>query len=109
MLKGGMQGMLKQVQKMQEEMARVQEELRNKTVSEESGGGMVRATVNGQKELVKLEINDEVINVEDKEMLEDLIVAAVNKAIESAGKMAEEELAKVTKGMIPSGLNIPGF
>ncbi len=109
MLKGGMQGMLKQVQKMQEEMARVQEELRNKTVSEESGGGMVRATVNGQKELVKLEINDEVINVEDKEMLEDLIVAAVNKAIESAGKMAEEELAKVTKGMIPPGLNIPGF
>ncbi len=109
MLKGGMQGMLKQVQKMQEEMARVQEELKNKTVSEESGGGMVRATVNGQKELIKLEINDEVINVEDKEILEDLIVAAVNKAIESAGKMAEEELAKVTKGMIPPGMNIPGF
>ncbi len=104
-----MQGMLKQVQKMQAEMARVQEELRNKTVSEESGGGMVRATVNGQKELIKLEINDEVINVEDKEMLEDLIVAAVNKAIESAGKMAEEELAKVTQGMIPPGMNIPGF
>ena len=109
MLKGGMQGMLKQVQKMQEEMARVQEDLKNKTVSEESGGGMVRATVNGQKELIKLEINDEVINVEDKEILEDLIVAAVNKAIESAGKMAEEELAKVTKGMVPPGMNIPGF
>jgi len=109
MLKGGMQGMLKQVQKMQAEMARVQEELKNKTVSEESGGGMVKATVNGQKELIKLEINDEVINVEDKEMLEDLIVAAVNKAIESAGRMAEEELAKVTQGMIPPGMNIPGF
>jgi DNA-binding YbaB/EbfC family protein len=109
MLKGGMQGMLKQVQKMQAEMAKVQEELKNKTVSEESGGGMVRATVNGQKELIKLEINDEVINVEDKEMLEDLIVAAVNKAIESAGKMAEEELSKVTAGMIPPGMNIPGF
>ncbi len=104
-----MQGMLKQVQKMQAEMAKVQEELKNKTVSEESGGGMVRATVNGQKELIKLEINDEVINVEDKEMLEDLIVAAVNKAIESAGKMAEEELSKVTAGMIPPGMNIPGF
>ncbi len=109
MLKGGMQGMLKQVQKMQAEMARVQEELKNKTVSEESGGGMVKATVNGQKELIKLEINDEVIDVEDKEMLEDLIVAAVNKAIESAGKMAEEELAKVTQGMIPPGMNIPGL
>ncbi len=109
MLKGGMQGMMKQIQKMQAEMARVQEELKNKTVSEESGGGMVRATVNGQKELVKLEINDEVINVEDKEMLEDLIVAAVNKAIESAGKMAEEEVAKVTQGLIPPGMNIPGF
>ncbi len=109
MLKGGMQGMMKQVQKLQAEMEKKQAELRNKEVSEESGGGMVKATVNGQKELVNLEINEEVISVEDKEMLEDLIVAAVNKAIESAGKMAEEEMSQLTKGMIPPGMNIPGL
>jgi DNA-binding YbaB/EbfC family protein len=109
MLKGGMQGMMKQVQKLQAEMEKKQAELRNKVVSEESGGGMVKATVNGQKELVNLEINEEVISVEDKEMLEDLVVAAVNKAIESAGKMAEDEMSQLTKGMIPPGMNIPGL
>lgn len=109
MLKGGMQGMLKQVQKMQAEMERVQQELGNKTVTEEAGGGMVKATVNGKKELVSLNIDKEVMGGNDKEMLEDLVVAAVNKALSSAGKMAEDELAKVTQGMIPPGLNIPGF
>jgi DNA-binding YbaB/EbfC family protein len=109
MLKGGMQGMLKQVQKMQAEMERVQQELGNKTVTEEAGGGMVKAVVNGKKELVSLNIDKEVIGGGDKEMLEDLVVAAVNKALASASKMAEEEIAKVTQGMIPPGLNIPGF
>ena len=108
-MKGNMQGMMKQVQKMQEEMARVQEELGNKTVSEESGGGIVKATASGKKEIVSLEIDNEIISSGDKEMLEDLVVAAVNKALESAGKMAEEEMSNVTKGMIPPGLNIPGF
>jgi DNA-binding YbaB/EbfC family protein len=100
---------MKQVQKMQAEMEKVQNELGNKTVSEEAGGGIVKATVNGKKELVSLSIEDEIINGGDKEMLEDLVVAAVNKALESAGKMAEEEMAGVTKGMMPPGLNIPGF
>jgi DNA-binding YbaB/EbfC family protein len=90
-------------------MEKVQNELGNKTVSEEAGGGIVKATVNGKKELVSLSIEDEIINGGDKEMLEDLVVAAVNKALESAGKMAEEEMAGVTKGMMPPGLNIPGF
>ena len=108
-MKGGMQGMLKQVQKMQAEMEKVQRELANKTVTEESGGGMVKATANGQKELVSIEIDSEIINSGDKEMLEDLVVAAVNKSLESAGKMAEQEMASVTKGMIPPGLNIPGL
>lgn len=105
----GLQGMMKQVQKMQAEMEKVQAELANKTVTEESGGGMVKATANGKKEIVSLEIDNEVIGSEDKDMLEDLIVAAVNKALESAGKMAEEEMQSVTKGMIPPGLNIPGM
>ncbi|MCU7494575.1 MAG: YbaB/EbfC family nucleoid-associated protein [Ignavibacteria bacterium] len=108
-MKGGMQGMLKQVQKMQAEMERVQNELGNKTVTEESGGGMVKATVNGKKELISVQIDNEVISGGDKEMLEDLVVAAVNKALESAGKMAEDEMAKVTRGMLPPGMNIPGF
>lgn len=108
-MKGGMQGMLKQVQKMQAELEKVQGELGSKTVTEEAGGGMVKATASGKKELVSISIDSEVINGGDKEMLEDLVVAAVNKALESASKMAEEEMAKVTRGMLPPGMNIPGF
>jgi nucleoid-associated protein EbfC len=108
-MKGGMQGMLKQVQKMQAEMEKVQGELANKTVTEEAGGGIIKATVNGKKELVSVQIDNEIINGGDKEMLEDLVVAAVNKALESAGKMAEEEMSKITKNMLPPGFNLPGF
>ncbi len=108
-MKGGMQGMLKQVQKMQEEMQKVQGELANKTVTEEAGGGMIKASANGNKQIISVEIDPQVIKAEEKEILEDLVVAAVNKALESAGKMAEEEMAKVTKGMLPPGLNIPGM
>jgi nucleoid-associated protein EbfC len=108
-MKGGMQGMLKQVQKMQADMQKVQSELGNKTVSEEAGGGMIKAVANGNKEIVSISIDPQVIEKDEKEILEDLVVAAVNKALESAGKLAEEEMAKVTKGMLPPGLNIPGF
>lgn len=104
-----MQGMLKQIQKMQAEMAKVQAELENKTVSEESGGGMVKVVANGKKEIVSITIDEEIIKSGDKEMVEDLVVAAVNKALQSASKMAEEEIANITKGIIPPGLNIPGF
>ncbi len=108
-MKGGMQGMLKQVQKMQAEMQKVQAELANMTVTEEAGGGMIKATASGSKELISVEIDPQVIEKEEKEILEDLVVAAVNKALESASKMAEDEMAKVTKGMIPPGMNIPGL
>ena len=108
-MKGGMQGMLKQVQKMQAEMQRVQAELANMTVTEEAGGGMIKATANGSKEIISVEIDPQVIEKEEKEILEDLVVAAVNKALESASKLSEEEMAKVTKGMIPPGMNIPGL
>ena len=108
-MKGGMQGMLKQVQKMQAEMQKVQGELGNLTVSEEAGGGMIKATANGNKELISIVIDPQVINSDEKEILEDLVVAAVNKVLASAAKLAEEEMAKVTKGMLPPGMNIPGL
>ena len=108
-MNGGMQGMLKQVQKMQAEMQKVQRELVNHTVTEEAGGGMIKATANGNREIISVEIDSQVIVQEEKEILEDLVVAAINKALIAAGKMAEEEMAKVTKGMLPPGMNIPGM
>jgi len=106
-----MQGMLKQVQQMQEKMQQVQEELEQKTLIEESGGGMIKVTINGKLQLTKIQIEKEVINPDDSEMLEDLVVAAVNKAIESAQKMSQEEMNKATSGIMPKipGLNIPGM
>jgi DNA-binding YbaB/EbfC family protein len=106
-----MQGMMKQVQKMQEKMQKVQEELEQMTLTEESGGGMVKATINGKIQLTKIQIEKEVINPEDSEMLEDLVLAAVNKAIDSAQKMSSDEMNKATSGMIPNipGLNLTGM
>lgn len=104
-----LQGMMKQVQQMQEKLAQVQAELENKTVTAESGGGMVTVTANGKQQIVKIQIEKEVINPDDAEMLEDLVVAAVNKALEESQKMAQEEISKVTSGMLPKGMNLPGL
>ena len=106
-----MGGMMKQVQQMQEKMAQVQASLETKTVVGESGGGMVKATINGKQQLVKLQIEKEVVNPEETDMLEDLILSAVNKGLEEASKMAQDEMSKATNGMMPNipGLNFPGL
>ena len=106
-----MSGMMKQVQKMQEKMAQVQQELEQKTVTAESGGGMVKVTANGKQTLVKIQIDKEVVNPADIEMLEDLVLAAANKALEDASKMAQEEMSRATSGMMPNipGLNMSGM
>ncbi len=111
MLKGGMQGMMKQVQQMQARIEQVQAELAQKTVVAEVGGGMVKVTASGKQQIVKIEIEKEVINPAEKEMLEDLIVAGVNKALDSAAALANAEMQKATAGMLPNipGLNIPGL
>jgi DNA-binding YbaB/EbfC family protein len=106
-----MQGMMKQLQKMQDNIARVQAELETKTVMGEAGGGMVKVTANGKQQLVKIAMEKEVVNPDDVEMLEDLVLAAANKALEEAGKLAQEEMAKATNGLMPNipGLSLPGL
>ena len=95
---------VKQAQQMQAKMARLQEELAHKTVEASAGGGMVKAVVSGRNELVSLKIEKDVVNPEDVEMLQDLIVAAVNEGIRKAQEMATAEMSKIT-----GGLNIPGL
>jgi DNA-binding YbaB/EbfC family protein len=95
---------MKQAQKLQEKMAKVQEELAAKTVEATSGGGMVTAIVNGKFELVAIRIEKDVVNPEDVDMLQDLIVAAVNEGVRKAQELASAEMAKVTGGM-----KIPGM
>jgi hypothetical protein len=104
-------GVMKQVQKMQEKMAQVQEDLEQKTVTAEAGGGMVKVTANGRQRIVKMVMDKEVVNPNDIEMLEDLVLAATNKALDDAAKMAQEEMSKATTGVLPNipGLNLPGM
>ncbi|TCL55140.1 hypothetical protein EDC14_10577 [Hydrogenispora ethanolica] len=99
-----MQQAMKQIQKMQAEMARVQQELESKTVTATAGGGVVTVEVSGKLELKKIEINPEVVTSDDLEMLQDLITAAVNEGIKKAQEMAANDMAKVT-----GNLNIPGL
>jgi DNA-binding YbaB/EbfC family protein len=106
-LKPNMAQIMKQAQKMQEEMQRVQDNLENITVEATSGGGMVKVTANCKFKILSLSIEPDVYKEEDKEMLEDLVIAAVNQAIVAAQEKANEEMQKVTGGLM-GGLNLPG-
>jgi DNA-binding YbaB/EbfC family protein len=101
---GNMQNMMKQMQKMQKKMAEAQEELGEKRIEGTAGGGMVTVVVSGHKEIVEVNIKEEVVDPEDIEMLQDLVLAATNDALKKA-----DELTNQTMGQFTKGLNIPGF
>jgi DNA-binding YbaB/EbfC family protein len=100
----GMGNLMKQAQKLQGKMMKLQEELADKTVEASAGGGMVKVTANGKQQIVEIQIEKEVVDPEDVDMLQDLIVAAVNDALAKAQEMVTEKM-----GALTGGLNIPGL
>ena len=113
MAKGGFRGMpggmnqaamMKQAQKMQQELLRMQEEQESKTYTAKAGGGMVTATVNGKHEVVGLEINPEAVDPEDVEMLQDMVIAAVNEAMRTADADAAQNMSRLTGGLNLGGM-----
>lgn len=99
---GNMQNMMKQMQKMQKQMAEAQEELGQKQIEGTAGGGMVKVIVTGHKEVVDVQIKPEAVDPDDVEMLQDLVLAAVNDALKKA-----EELTNNTMGQFTKGMNLP--
>ena len=100
-----MQGMMKKMQKLQAEMAKLQEELKTRTVEASAGGGVVTVVANGKKELVSVKIDPAAVDPEDVDMLQDVLLAAVNEAMRKVDEMTEREMGKLTSGMkLPSGL-----
>jgi len=97
---------MKQAQKMQEQLAKVQEEAANKIVEASAGGGMVTVTANGRQEVLSIKIERDVVNPDDIEMLQDLIVAATNEALKKGRDMLADEMKSMTGGL---GMNIPGL
>ncbi len=95
---------MKQAQKIQAQIAKMQEELSSRTVEASAGGGMITVVANGKQEVISIRIEPEVIDASDKEMLQDLVVAAVNEALRKSQEMVSEEMKKIT-----GGLNIPGL
>ena len=100
----GFGNIMKQAQQMQQKMARLQEELGDREVEATAGGGMVTARVNGRQQLLGVTIDPAAVDPEDVEMLQDLVVAAVNEALKKSQEMAQEEMGRITGGM-----NIPGL
>lgn len=106
-MKGGFGNLMKQAQKMQADMQRVQEELANMEVSGQAGGGMVSVVMTGRHDLKRVSIDDSLMG-DDKEMLEDLIAAAVNDAVRQLEQQSQDKMASVTAGMnLPGGMKFP--
>jgi DNA-binding YbaB/EbfC family protein len=106
-MKGGLGGMLKQAQKMQEELKKSQERLAQQEVTGEAGGGMVKVTMTGRHEVRRVEIDPSLMS-DDKEMLEDLIAAAMNDTVRRVGEMVQENMAEITSGLpLPPGMKLP--
>ena len=101
---GNMQQLARQAQKLQQQMTKVQEELETREYEASAGGGMVNVKVNGKKELLSIEIKPEAVDPDDVEMLQDLVLAAVNEALRTANDTMEREMGKLT-----GGLSMPGF
>jgi len=100
----GMGNLMKQAQKLQTKMMKLQEELADKTIETTAGGGMVKVVANGKQQIVSIEIEKEVVDPEDVDMLQDLVLAAVNDALTKSQEMVSGEMSKLTGGM-----NIPGM
>lgn len=101
---GNMQGMMKKMQKMQADLVKKQEELKTMTVEAIAGGGAVKVTASGSKEILSITIDPAAFDPEDIEMLQDLVLVAVNDSLKQADKLAEVEMAKITKGVnLPPG------
>jgi nucleoid-associated protein EbfC len=100
--------MFKQAQKMKDEMERIQSEMAKKTVESSAGGGMVKVTANGKQQILSVTIDPEMLKLNDKSMLQDLIVAGVNQAIKAAQDLAAEEIGKLTAGLGPLASMLKG-
>ncbi len=106
-MKGGLGNLMKQAQKMQEDMQRVQEELANMEITGQAGGGMVKVVMTGRHDLKRVSIDDSLMS-DDKEMLEDLIAAAVNDAVRQLEETSQERMSGLTDGMnLPGGMKLP--
>ncbi len=105
--KGGFQSMIKKAQKLQEKMQEAQSELETITAEGQAGGGLITVIANGKKEIKSIKIDKEAID-DDIEMLEDLVLVAINQALKNAQDMADEKMKSVTGGMM-GGMNIPGL
>lgn len=104
-----LQNMMKQVQKMQADMAAAQEQLRNEEVTASAGGGMVTVKITGDLQVKEIKIDPEAIDPEDPDLLQDMVLAAVNQAINNAQELAASKMGGVTGGMDLGGLGLPGF